>query len=66
VILREVLELVRGRARVSALDPHELVLSDLGVTMADGGVEIDEQSMIRRQRGREGDADNPNIVRSEN
>ena len=66
-IFREVAELVRHRVRATATrNAHELVLSDLGVTMADGGVEIDEETMATRRRGKHGAADEQNIVRSDN
>ena len=65
-IFKEAAELVRNRVKATAArNAHELVLSDLGVTMADGGVEIDEQSIATRRRGA-GAADEPNIVRSDN
>ncbi len=68
-IFMEVADLVRNRVKETvARNAHELVLSDLGVTMADGGVEIDEQAIAARRRGGQdaGAADEPNIVRSDN
>jgi hypothetical protein len=66
-IFKEVAELVRARARSrAARSPHELVLSDLGVTMADGGEPIDERNFPQRPSAGEGPVDPPNIFRSEN
>jgi len=66
-VVREVAELVRARSRVRARrSAHELVLSDLGVTMADGGVEIDESEFRRLRQGDDDPSDPPNIVRSNN
>jgi hypothetical protein len=66
-IFREAMELVRKRANATVpAGAHELVLSDLGVTMADGGVEIDEQAMAGKRRDAGDPPDEPNIVRSDN
>jgi hypothetical protein len=66
-IIREVAELVRGRARArAAKSPHELVLSDLGVTMADGGEIIDERRVSQKPSPGEEPEDPPNIFRSVN
>ena len=66
-VISEVAELVRARSRArTARSAHELVLKDLGVTMADGGVEIDESEFRRKRRGEDDFSDPPNIVRSNN
>ena len=67
VVYAEVKGLLKGRVRVPvAADAHELRLSDLGITMADGGEVIDEKT-LRGAAGPEGnESDDPNIVRSDN
>lgn len=57
----------RARARVHATvlrDDHAFVLSDLGITMADGGERIDENS--HRKTSNDLHIDPPNIIRSNN
>jgi hypothetical protein len=66
-VIREVVELVRARSRARvAGSAHELVLSDLGVTMADGGEEIDEHHVTPKPPAGDDLTDPPNIFRSEN
>lgn len=67
VAFKEIAELVRARSRTRvAKSAHELVLGDLGVTMADGGEEIDEHRFMRKPPEGEDLTDPPNIFRSEN
>jgi hypothetical protein len=64
VAFREVAELVRVRSRSrGANSAHELVLSDLGVTMADGGEEIDERRLTPKPPAGEDFTDRTSSVR---
>lgn len=62
VTIREVAARARKRVPVFANnDSHTLVLSDLGITMADGGEKIDESQMNSTKND-----DSSNIHRSNN
>ncbi len=63
---KEVLARIAIRARVPlAIDSHAFDLSDLGITMADGGTRIDETT--KNKRILPGEASDPeNIYRSNN
>jgi uncharacterized membrane protein YhiD involved in acid resistance len=64
VIVKEVLADVRSKVQVPQLqDDHSFMLSDLGITMADGGKRIDEKEVAKNYNI---DDDEPNIQRSEN
>jgi hypothetical protein len=63
VVIKDILGTVRSRARVPADDAHELVLSDLGVTMADGGEKLDERKAARDGQAGEDPANGRNKVR---
>ena len=66
VAFQEIRERVANRGRVPiAEDNHAFNISDLGITMADGGVPIDEAAKIERSVSAEA-ADPSNIIRSEN
>jgi hypothetical protein len=51
IAYREIAERVQTRASIFVPeDNHAFVLSDLGVTMADGGEPIDERSLLNKQK----------------
>ncbi len=51
IAYREIAERVRLRATVLApQDDHSFVLSNLGITMADGGEPIDERALINKHQ----------------
>ena len=61
-VVREIAARVAKRARVPLeTDTHAFALEDLGITMADGGVRIDETSNPDLNM-----SDPPNIFRSNN
>ena len=66
VAFKEIRARVASRARIPlAQDSHAFNLADLGITMADGGVRIDEKKHIEQFRPDE-ESDPSNIIRSEN
>ena len=66
VAFKEIRARVISHARIPlAQDSHAFNLADLGITMADGGMRIDETK--HNERFRSDDASDPsNIVRSDN
>ncbi len=66
VVIQELRLRVAVRARRPvADDDHAFALSSLGITMADGGVPIDENSTAARPR-KPAEEDPPNVLRSDN
>jgi hypothetical protein len=64
-VVVELRQRARVRANATVLhDDHAFVLSDLGITMADGGERIDESS--HRKASNDLPNDPPNIIRSNN
>jgi hypothetical protein len=51
IAVREVLARVRERPAISLQhDSHAFTLSDLGITMADGGEKLDENAVLKSSR----------------
>jgi hypothetical protein len=51
-VVQEVLVRVRNRkARLVENDDHALLVTDLGITMADGGVRVDEKPLVVSEKG---------------
>ena len=51
-VVREVLARVRKRkANLAEAEEHSLLVSDLGITMADGGVPIEEKPLAVSEKG---------------
>ncbi len=77
-VIQEIVVRIRNARALRALasDDHALLITDLGVTMADGGVRVDGETPLyvtdhgfARQApniGTSGDPDEPFVYRSEN
>ena len=64
VITKEVFAEVRSKVRLPKLqDDHSFFMADLGITMADGGTQIDEKENAKKYNMED---DEKNIQRSEN
>lgn len=67
IVFREVAARARKRVAVPVYrDDHAFVLSDLGITMADGGDRLDEKVNAIKGGSRSTHDDESNIIRSNN
>jgi len=63
VAAKEIFAGARSKVKIPHLrDDHSFILSDLGITMADGGKRVDEKELVKESQF---DNDEPNIIRSE-